>query len=225
MKKKMLRALTISTVLAVLLVTTVLSVSLVQESGGSAAKAKKGGPQSLRATAQQRDVEVLLTDTELNAEHPSIASLNKNAAAVIVGKVTSEQAFFEGEEEIYTAYTVDVKEVLRDASEWPYRATYTPPAPLVSPLKVFRAGGEVSVNGHRAAVRLAGAELLKANKDYVMFLHWNSLSKRYRILGGMSGVFLIQGNNRLKPLGVNEQLQKYEGLDLQSLTSEIRKKM
>ena len=222
----MLRAMTISTVLAVVLATTVLSVSLVQQPSGSAAAAKKGEPQSLRATAQQRDVEVLLTDTELNAEYSSIESLNKDAIAVVVGTVTSEQSSFDGDEFIITTYAVDVKNILKDAiSEKSYPATSAPPAPLVSPLKVVRPGGELKVNGHRAVMKLAGAELLKANKDYVMFLRWSPEFQAYLPLGGISGVFLIQGDNKLKPLGVNDRIKKYDGLDLHRLAGEIRKKM
>jgi len=226
MKNKMLRALTIATVLAALTATTVLSVSLVQESGGGVAKTKKDKPQSLRAIAERQGVEILLTDTDETAEYPSVTALNKGATAVIVGNVVSEKAFFAGDEFIFTEYAVDVKEILKDVpSEWPYPAKFAPPAPLESPLKVVRHGGEVSVNGNRAIVRLAGAELFKTNKDYVLFLTWKSRSKRYQILGGMSGAFLIQGNGKLKPLGVNDRLKKYEGLTLQDLTAELGKKM
>ena len=229
MRKQMLRALTISTALAAVLATSAPSVSPAQQPGSSAANAKKGVPQSLRATAQQRDVEVLLTPTGLNLEYTSIESLNKDAIAVVVGRVTSEEAAFDGDDFIISTYTVDVKDVLKDETAgwtrpaWASADTSAPPAPLVTPLKVTRMGGELRVNGNRAAMKLAGAELLKAGKDYAMFLEWSPGRKAYRILGGMSGVFLIRENGRLKPLGV-DRIQRYDGMELQSLAGEIRKR-
>ncbi|HEX8069423.1 MAG TPA: hypothetical protein VF546_05700 [Pyrinomonadaceae bacterium] len=111
--------------------------------------------------------------------------------------------------------------MLKDATaNWSYPAKYGPPAPLTSPLKVIKDGGEVRVNGHRASVKLAGSELLKSNKDYVLFLTWDRYSKAYYPVGGVSGFFMIE-NSRLKPVGSEAGIKKYEGAALQTLVDEV----
>jgi hypothetical protein len=81
-------------------------------------------------------------------------------------------------------------------------------------------GGEVIVNGHRASQKLEGGELLSQGKDYILFLVWNPYEKNYR-LSGMSGAFLVDERNLIKPLSNDAGLKKYEGADLNALIDEL----
>jgi hypothetical protein len=180
-------------------------------------------PDSLRHRAQERDVEVELAPTETNAQASSVQSLKKRAMVIVIGRLTDETAYFDSDDIIVTSYKVKIQRVLKDATaSWSYPPRFTPPAPLTSPLKLIRAGGEVHVNGHRATVKLAGSELLKPNKDYLLFLTWGPYSEAYRPVGGVSGFFIIE-NSRVKPAGSEAGVKKYEGIALQTLIDEVLK--
>lgn len=221
MKKTIIRVAPISLLLALTLSVTAWSGSLTNQQG----EAKKpqdvnsGGHKSLRQEAQEHDVEILAS--EVNTQASTLRYLKKTAMAIIIGHVSEEKSYFDGDSSIVTSYMVDIQRVLKyDTSNWGLPAKYTPPAPLISPLKIIRDGGEVYVNGHRASEKIDGSELLKPNKDYVIFLTWSPFFKAYRPVGGVSGFFMIE-NSHLKPIGSEKDIKKHEGATLQALVDEI----
>jgi hypothetical protein len=177
---------------------------------------------TLRDVGKERDVEVSVPNLEFNSEYNNLSSLAKQSDAILIGRITTEESSFsESGNFINTYYTVDVSRVLRDNTA---NLTLSPgnerPQPLVSPVRFVRSGGEVKVNGHRVVAKLKGSELLKAGKQYVLFLKWSPDFKSYLLMGGSSGAFLVQNDNHIKALGF-ELGQKKDGADLDTFIAEV----
>jgi hypothetical protein len=222
MKKILVRSTSVYIFLALAFSITAWSVSLTNRQAETKMSQNVNSEQrkSMRQRVQERDVEVELVATEDNAQKSSIQSLKKNAIAIIVGHIAEENSYFDGDDGIVTNYSVEIQRVLKDnTSNWPYLG-FTPPTPLTSPLKVIRDGGEVHVNGHRASMKLEGSEMLKPNKDYVLFLRWSPDFKAYRPVGGVSGFFVVE-DSRIKPVGSKKEIKKHDGAALQTFVDEI----
>ena len=222
MKNPLFRSLILFTLLAAMLSVAVWAISrasqqpnMNQQSGVINGKRK-----SLRELAKETDIEV--TPIGENTQAGSIQSLKQSAIAIVLGRITEEQAYFDGDDSIVTSYTVNIQRVLKDdTANWPYPAEFTPPVPLTSPLKVVRVGGELRVNGHRASMKVEGSESLKPNKDYVLFLRWSPDFKAYLPVGGVSGFFIVDGSSGIKPVGTRPNIKKYDGVTLQSFVDVI----
>lgn len=81
--------------------------------------------------------------------------------------------------------------------------------------------GAVLVNGRRATSKLKGSEPLKPGRDFLLFLWWSPAYKAYTLAGGVSGAFLIESEQRLRPLGSKPGMRKYGGSGLQTLIDEV----
>jgi hypothetical protein len=176
---------------------------------------------SMRQVAAERDIE-LPVPNDATVEFSTLNGLKENAVAVVYGRIVKEEAAFnESGDLITTNYTLNVKRVIRDDRlKYASMTGETDVLPLATPLRFYRAGGEVIVNGHRASQKLEGSELLSQGKDYILFLSWNPYEKSY-YLSGVSGAFLVDERNLLKPLGNRAGIRKYEGADLEALIDEL----
>lgn len=226
MRKKILLSMALSS----LLVATVAASAAWQARQGEAKSpdVSRAKQKKLREIAKERDIEV--PGTEGHAEYPSFEELAKDASAVVYGQITDSKSFFdesghplEHGENITTEYKVDVLRVLRERTLSTLRSPEKPaPAPLATPLKIARNGGTVYVNGHRAEVKVKGAEHLSPGKRYVFFLFWSPDYKAYVLAGGLSGVVMVNDDLTLRALASSKEIQeKLSGMDLESLAGEV----
>lgn len=223
MKNKILRSVTLITLTGLVLSLTAWAISSVPQRDAQATQ-QTGSPRpkTLRDLARERDIEVEAPLSETHVEYGDFRLLAKHAEAIIVGRITEEKSSFEGDNYIVTNYQLDVQRVLKlTRLNGPLREGQEPPAPLVTPLKLARIGGVVEVNGHRASQKLKGSEPLKPGSDFLLFLWWSTNHKAYILAGGVSGAFLIDGEQHLKPLGREPGIRKYDGRTLQVVIDEI----
>jgi hypothetical protein len=222
MTNKLLRSVTVLTLAGLLVTLTAWAVASTPRQGGQAARDVGQKRKTLRDIARERDIEFEVSAEELNTEYHDLRMLAKGAEAIIVGRITDEESSFDGDDSIFTTYRLDVLRVIKETRlNAPLMAGQEQPSPLITPLKLVRPGGTVLVNGHRATGRLKGAERLKPGNDYLFFLWWGPYSKAYMLAGGVSGAFLIDGEQRLSPLGSMEGMLKHKGSDLQAVVDEI----
>lgn len=176
---------------------------------------------SMRQVAAERDIE-LPVPSDLTVEFSTLDGLKENSVVVVYGRIVKETSgFTESGDLITTDYTLNVTRVIKDNRlKYASLTGESEVLPLTTPLKFYRHGGEVMVNGHRASRKLEGGELLSKGKDYVLFLCWNPYEKSY-FLAGLSGAFLVDERNRLKPLRGRDGISKYEGADLETLIDEL----
>jgi hypothetical protein len=222
MTTKHLRAVTILTLAGLTLSLTAWGIASVPRQGGQVKQTEGAKPKTLREIARERDIEVEEPAEGLNTEYNDLHLLAKHAEAIVVGRIMDEESSFDGDDYIVTTYRLDVLRVLKDTRlNAPLNAGQEPPAPLVTPLKLARPGGVVTINGHRASRILKGGERLKPGTDVLLFLWWSPNFKAYTLAGGVSGVLLIDGQQRLRPLGSKTGMLKFEGGDLQAVVDEI----
>jgi hypothetical protein len=226
--KKILRTITILTLIAAVFSVTAWVISLVQAHPGklqTPAASSENRKRTLREVAQERDVETT-ADPEGEAEHTDLRALAESSRAIVLGRITkAESSFIESGEFIVTTYTLDVRRVFKDTTSegaWRLLPEGVPPAPLATPLKFVRWGGVVEVNGHRASLKMKGYELLKEGRDYIFFLNWSSFIKAYDLAGGISGVVRVEDDLRVTPLASSEKVKrKHGGADLETFINEI----
>lgn len=225
MRKKALRSLTILTLLAGAFSITAWAVSLFRQQGDRQVQdAGATKYKTLRELARERDVETEVPEGEFNSEYGSLRALAQHARAVVIGRITGEESSFDGDDSIFTSYSLDVRRILKDKT-----AEVIPlllpdqerPAPLATPLKFVRSGGVVHVDGHRVSRKLRGSEALKPGQDYVLFFFWSPNFKAYRLVGGVSGAFLIEDGSRIKPLGAENGMRRHDGMSLEALVEEV----
>lgn len=222
MTNKLLRSVTVLTLAGLVVTFTAWAVASTPRQGGQAAQGAGQKRKTLRDIARERDIEFEDSGGELSVEYDDLRALAKHAEAIIIGRITDEESSFSSDDRIATAYQLNVLRVIKDTRlNAPLLSGQEPPAPLVTPLKLVRPGGTVLVNGHRASLKLKGAERLKPGNDYLLFLWWGPYSKAYMLAGGVSGAFLIDGEQRLSPLGSMEGMLKHKGSDLQAVVDEI----
>lgn len=225
MRKKLLRSVTMLTLLAVALSLTAWAVAFVQrQPGGQPAQADQTKRKTLRDLGRERDIEVEVPDVEFNLEYGDLRTLAEHAHAVVVGHVDTEESSFSGDDHIITSYSLTLERVLKDGTAKTIPLLLPEqerPAPLATPLKFVREGGVVQLNGHRVSKKLRGGEALKAGQNYVLFLHWSPDFKAYHLVGGISGAFLIRHDYSVKPLGSEKGMRRYDGMSLESLAAEV----
>lgn len=222
MKNKILRSVTLLTLTGLVLSLTAWAISSIPQRNEQATQANGTKSKTLRDIARERDIEVDAPEGELNLEYSDFHHLVRHAEAIVVGRITEEKSFFDGDNYIVTNYQLDVQRVLKlTRLNGPLREGQEPPAPLVTPLKLARIGGVVEVNGRRASQKLKGSEPLKPGSDFLLFLWWSTNHKAYILAGGVSGAFLIDGEQHLKPLGREQGMRKYDGSALQVAIDEI----
>jgi hypothetical protein len=177
---------------------------------------------TLRDIARERDVEVQDSGGELSVEYNDLRTLARNAEAIVVGRITEGESSFSSDDYIITTYHLDVQRVVKEMRlSAPLMAGQEPPAPLATPLKLIRSGGTVLVNGHRATSTLKGGDRLKPGNDYLLFLSWSPNYKAYTLAGGVSGAFLVDGEQRLSPLGTKAGILRHKGGGLQAVLDEV----
>lgn len=216
MRRRVLRLLTILILSAAALSATAWSSAIFNNQQGNQQVKEvddlwiNGRLKTLRERAQERDVEIVLHDPEIG-EFDSLPMMAGRSSAIVVGRINGEEAEFSKRgTSIVTTYTVDVHHVLKANM------------PLTSPLTFTRTGGVVQVNGHRASYKVEGFDLIKPGKNYVLFLQWIPYREGYILTGGMSSVFIVKGNSRVKSLATGESSQlklRYDGTDLEALIS------
>lgn len=218
MKDRLLRILTITAVFAAGIAVTAWSTNI------TTGKQPDGQNQkTLRELGTERNVRVQVPDTEYDSEYSDLGSLTKAAYAIVVGRIVDEQSAFDGDNHIVTTYKVDIQRVMKDAHliSKPVPGSKDPAA-ISTPLKVVRSGGVVQYNGHHVNQYLRGSELLKAQKDYVLFLYWSPAFDSYKLLGGSSGAVLIRENKKeIRPLGFASGFLKYDGMNLEEFLTEV----
>lgn len=222
MTKKLPHSTTVLILVGLTLSLTAWALTSATPQGGPATQNDGARRKTLRDIARERDVEVEESGEELSAEYDDLRSLAKGAEAIIIGRIIDKESSFDGDDHIVTTYQFDVLRVVKDTRlNAPLLSGQEPPAPLVSPLKLVRPGGTVLVNGHRASSKLKGSERLKPGHDFLLFLWWSPNFKTYTLAGGVSGAFLINGEQRLSPLGSMPGMLKYKGGDLQAIVDEV----
>lgn len=218
MRKRLLRPVTLLTLTAAALSLAAWAIASAPRQETQAAQTDETKRKTLREIARERDVE-LISHGEDEVEYDDLRQLARAAEAIVVGRVSTAEAAFGGENSIVTTYSVEVERVIKDTKlNAPLPPDQPQPAPLASPLKLVRAGGEVRVNGHRASQRFEG-ETLAAGDEYVLFLWWSPSSNAYYLAGGSSGGVLVR-DGRVEPLGKSAK-PKFAGRDLESFLSEV----
>ncbi|MFN2453940.1 MAG: hypothetical protein ABR577_06925 [Pyrinomonadaceae bacterium] len=230
MNRRILRPLTILTLLVAFISATAWVVSYVHaqtspQQPSNQSKAPKR--QTVREYAQEHDITVersIHGDSDIT----DLSLLLKHSSAVILGHITKAEASFDVTgNEVNTTYTIEVKRVIKDVPSDAARQLGLPlPAPLVTPLKMKRPEGEVEINGHHVSFvsQARSFKLLKEGNDYIFFMNWGSEGKAYRVIGGLSGMYLVESTGRIKPLSTEKIIQdKYAGLDVESFINELLK--
>lgn len=225
MKKKLMRLLTIVTLVTGTFSLTALALSFVSQSGAPQTGNIPTKRKTLREIAQERNIEYTVY-SENEVEWGDPLSITKHADAVILGRITkAETAFTKSGEHIVTTYQLDVSRILRDKTA-EATALLTSgqqlPSPLTTPLTLVREGGVVSVNGRRASAKVPGFDLLTPGKTYIFFLGWSPDLKAYSLIGGISGVVSVDDNLHIKPLASDEKVKlRYAGTDLETFVRKI----
>lgn len=218
MKNRLLRPVTLLALTAAALSLTAWAIASAPRQSAQDAQTGETKRKTLRELARERDVEIV-SHSEDEAEYDDLRQLARAADAIVVGRVSTAEAAFGGENSIVTTYSVEVERIIKDTQlKTPLLPDQPQPAPLATPLKLVRAGGEVRVNGHRASHRFEG-ETLGAGNEYVLFLWWSPSSNAYYLAGGSSGSVLVR-NGRVEPLGKHVKL-KFAGRDIEAFLSEV----
>jgi hypothetical protein len=188
--------------------------------------------ESLKKRALERDVEVEST-AEANIPPATLPVLIRESSAIIVGKITNARSFFDESGDpileygdiITTEYGIEVLRVFKNTTlDRMPPADKLPPAALTTPLKIARNGGEVSVNGHKASVKVKGYEGLIPGCEYVFFLNWSPDYKAYVLTYGIYGAVAVDENKSLRPLANSEEIKSnFRKLNLESLAAEINR--
>lgn len=223
MKKKILRAITILTLVTAAFSVTGWAVSVMRSQNNQKPEpAQSLRPKKVREIARERDVEISLPESDTNLEWDDLSSLTRNSVAIVAGQITEEESRFSGNNHVLTYYNVDVKRALYGPKlNVPLLEIQNQLPPLTTPLTIFREGGVVYENGHRVSVKLKGSDSLKVGQDYVFFLWWSSRGV-YQLAAGVSGAFLVEDNLRIKPLGDGKELRrKYHGMDMETFINEV----
>jgi hypothetical protein len=220
MKNRLLRPVTLLALTAAALSLAAWGIASTARPPAQAAQTDETKRKTLRELARERDVE-LESHSESEAEYDDARQLARAAEAIVVGRVSAAEAAFDGDNSIITTYSVEVERVIKDTQlKAPLRAGQPQPAPLATPLKLMRAGGEVNINGHRASQRFEGKTLAAGNR-YLLFLWWSPYFNAYYLAGGSSGAFLLDGAQHLSPLGSKAGLLRYRGGRLEATLDEI----
>jgi hypothetical protein len=230
MKSKVLRVMTLLTVLAVTV--GALAVSLIERQGSAVSpNVSQAQQKKLRELAMQRDVEVE-ANSGSDLAFTTLASLKAESKAIVYGRIMDSKSFFDESghpaeygEVITTEYTVEVLRVLKDSTlETMPSLGKAVPAPLTTPLKIARNGGVVNVNGHRAAVRVKGFDNLSPGKQYVFFVNWSPDYKAYVLTSGVYGAVTVNADLSLNPVDSSDKMKsEFRGIDLDGLANEIRR--
>jgi hypothetical protein len=222
MKNNLMRALTVFTLSVVVLLLTAWAIASSAQKNSQTTQTQGTKLKTLREIARERDVETDVSEMEESAEYEDLHVLAKHAEAIVVVRVSDEESAFDGDNHISTSYHLEVLNVLKHTKlNAPLGVGDQPPAPLVTPLKLVRPGGVVMVNDRRAFAKLKGSEPLKSGRHFLLFLWWSPARNAYTLAGGVSGAFLIDMEQRLRPLGSKAGMRKYDGNGLQALIDEV----
>lgn len=230
MKKKFLRSVTILTLTAMMFSVSAWTLLLARQSENHQTGQDKTGKKSkkLRDVAAEGDVEIANGEGEADMEFTGdLPALAKGANAIVIGRITGEEASFVGDNSIVTHLTVDVQRVLKETEltvlgvPMSVLGDVGTPPPLMTPLKVVRSGGVMHVNGHRASVKIKGDDLVTTGKDYVLFLSWSRAFKSFYLIGGVSGAVLVE-NSRVKPMTSGGEMKRlYNNADLETFIGDV----
>lgn len=228
MRNKALRSLTIFTLSSFTVLLAVWAISLVRAQNtdrGNRGLAVSQQAKTLRQRAEQGDTQEDVREGHSNKEYGDLRWLAKHSDVIVFGKIIHQESYFSTDNEIQTRYQVELARVIKDGTSdsvslWQSLGKQVP-APVLTPLLVYRFGGSVRLNGHTASQRLRGSEVLAPGNTYVLFLQWTG--SNYHLAGGMSGVVFVDKNFVTRPLGTKEstKLQKYNGLDLETFIQDV----
>lgn len=214
MTNRTLRILTIITLSgAAVLFGVILSATVGSDSRNDSNKLVQDAPRkTLSDVAQERDIDTTY-EPESDTEFGDLKSLTKHANTVVIGRITNiESSFGKSGNNIETYFTIEVARALKADS------------PLASPLRLYRPGGTVHVNGHTTSVRVKGNEHLKIDQDYIFFLEWIPRFQVYGLEGGLGAAFSINGNSKVKSLSNydNSRIKlSYNGVGLEEFVNEV----
>lgn len=187
-------------------------------------------PKTLRERAKERDVEVEGGGDQLS--DIDLGSLKSESHAIVYGRILNSRSFFEDShfeiesgENIVTEYEFQIARVLKDTTTEVIPLAPKPaPALLISPLRIARNGGVVSVNGHRASVKVKGFEAIESGKSYVMFLNWSPDYRAYVPTAGIFGVVAVNADRSLRSLSSSNSLQAhFNKLNLETFLSDFER--
>ncbi len=228
LKGKILRSVTILTMLVGgLSVAAWIIASARQPESFQQSQTDKTKRKTLREIGLEREIETEVSGLETNAEYGDLRSLARDATVIVIGRIIDEASSFSGDDHISTSYNLEVQRVLKDKSSdvipiLQLLGDPQVPSPLSTPLKFVREGGVVYVDDHRVSTKLKGSEALKPGKgSYILFLHWSRDFKAYYLAGGASGAILVGTDLRVKLLGSEKGLTKYNGAHLESVIEEL----
>jgi hypothetical protein len=167
---------------------------------------------TMRDVAQERDIDMTY-EPESDVESDDLMAITRGADTIVLGKIIEAKSDFDRSGDfIETFYSVEVSRVLKAN------------APIYLPLKLFRPGGTVQVNGHIASVKVKGNEQLIAGQTYIFFLHWVSKHQVYALAGSFGGAFLVTDDFRVKSLSIEKRsLMKlnHDDTNLEAFINEV----
>lgn len=138
-----------------------------------------------------------------------LEKLSCEADAVVVGTVNNSKSHLSADETfIYTSYDFEVKRIIKDSSQSPIETNGT--------IAVTRPGGSIRIDERVIKFHDASYELLKKNKEYLLFLKFVPTANGY-IVSSIEGDFTLEDNNfkSISKRGVVKELRN--GIDSKKL--------
>lgn len=130
-------------------------------------------------------------------------------AVIIVQSLTSEAYLSNDKTGVYTEFSVKIEELLKNND---------PLLTADSLIRVSRAGGIVRYRSNEESLcEIAGQNMLRIGKRYLLFLKSIEQSKDFAILTGYE-----IGNQKVSPLDTPAQFQSYEGFDQAMFLKKVR---
>ncbi len=176
-----------------------------QESPGKNPPKRK----TLRQIAQERDIDIS-TQRESEVEY-SLEELTRSEA-IIQGRIINTETTL-SDDSISTTYTIETQRVVKPFTSAVPLDIYqlmnkAVPEPINNEFKITRPGGSMVVNGHRINGIRASEHQLNQNESYMFFLTWSGDLATYVLVGGISGIVLVQDDLQIIPLATSKDVKQ-----------------
>lgn len=143
----------------------------------------------------------------------------KGADVIVRGTVTPVRTYLsEDQYEVYTDYQLTpVHVVFQKAS-----VGTAAPGIISEPITIARWGGTLTIDGVQVTLSDRDAPSFEATADMVVFLAYDGLRRRYRLVSEVAGAFRSQ-NGVIEPLVKHERYQRFRGMTFERFETEVRR--
>ncbi|HEX8265497.1 MAG TPA: hypothetical protein VF596_08845 [Pyrinomonadaceae bacterium] len=178
---------------------------------------------SLRTAKNKRYDKTPLVSSDIPSEPFSIIARSDHGSplygalpiaesnAAVIGQILDARAFVSNNKlSVYSEFTVRIDEVLKSDS--------SPKLVQGAEITIDREGGMVHYpNGNKTLYFVAGKEMPRVNKQYLLFLAADEISPNYQILTGYE-----LKENKVFPLDGAYQFQTYRGKNISEFVKTVR---